>query len=117
MKLHATITHGELKWDNPELLQKTLESLSGEVVVRIDKRKPIRSLEQNNLYWELLSNVQEACGQDSDSLHEFFKSKFLVDRSGKFPVIGSTTKLNKAQFSQYIEKIRLFLLDFDIYFE
>jgi len=73
-----------------------------------------RTLSQNNYYWLYLTIVARETGNDAEDLHEFFKSKLLprkmIKIHGKkgeydFQKTKSTTKLSKADFGEYLEKI------------
>jgi len=73
-----------------------------------------RSLKQNALYWGYWLNFLELeTGQEKESLHEYFKRKFLSPTEKKVfnDVIysWSTTKLNTVEFMEYLEKIRIFV--------
>jgi len=81
--------------------------------IRIERPEPIRSLSQNALYWVWLAKVEHETGNESDDMHEYFKSKFLPKRlvkikgkTGEHEVesIGSTTGLSKADFGQYLDR-------------
>lgn len=73
-----------------------------------------RSLTQNGFYWHYLEIIATETGNDADDLHQYFKTKLLprkiVKIKGKngvydFDKLGSTTKLTKVEFGEYIEKI------------
>jgi hypothetical protein len=83
-------------------------------VLRIETPKLVRSLSQNALMWVYLNKIALENGDDAEDLHEFFKVKFLPKRiikiKGKtteheIESLGTTTKLNKAEFSEYMSKI------------
>ena len=82
-------------------------------IVRIEQDRPIRSLSQNALYWVWLAKVELETGSSSEDLHEYLKSVFLPRRlirikgkaiSHDVETLGSTTKLNKVEFGEYLEK-------------
>ena len=81
------------------------------VVIEIEKRKLPRSLQQNSYYWgAVLPCIAEDTGNIPEDLHEFFKRRFLEPRKaevlGKIVVFpGSTTRLSKANFYEYLQKI------------
>jgi len=77
----------------------------GKYSIEIKKVRQIRSLSQNALYWKWLDIIGNSLGYDADELHTTFKSMFLTDRSQKLPLVRSTAKLNKNQFSAYLGKI------------
>lgn len=85
------------------------------VKIRIDKWKTQRTLNQNNLYWLQLEFIGKEIGEDNiEGLHNFFKSEFLIDRTKKIPIIKSTTQLNTAEMSEYMDKINRRVADFGI---
>lgn len=95
------------------LFKKFFQTLvDGIYLVSIDKRKTIRSLPQNALYWLYLGIISNETGDNVDDLHEFFKRKFIPARTMtilKTLVVlpGTTTTLSKAEFSEYLSKIEV----------
>ena len=85
-----------------------------EVEVKVKRKSKNRSDAQNNLYWAYLNIIAEDTGNDFEQLHDTFKAKFLIDHSGKFPVVKSTTILNTIEFGEYITKIAVFVADYGI---
>ena len=86
-------------------------------ILTIEKKKDKRSLSANAYYWVLISILEGETGQDSDSLHDFFKTKFLPKRTIVFrqtgenaEVQGSTAILDSFNFFEYVEKIRAFAI-------
>jgi len=73
-----------------------------------------RSIDQNRLYWRLLSDIADSAWLDGaqfskDAWHEHFRDAFLPKietPSGLKPV--STSSLNVGQFSRYIEQIEAY---------
>lgn len=82
--------------------------------LRLEKPELKRSQQQNRFYWFYLGIISRETGNDEEELHEFFRAKFLPK---KFAVIKgktnahevqirmSTTKLTKAEFGEYLDKI------------
>lgn len=73
-------------------------------------KKPLRTTQQNNYYWLYLSLVALSSGHTSNELHLWAKGKFLTEGiteifGDKVRVVDSTTKLNKAEFCEYICRI------------
>ncbi len=82
--------------------------------IDITLKREKRSLNQNALYWLWLTCIADETGNDKDILHDEFGKMFLPKRSGNFfgEVIEkavSTTTLNKAQFTEYLDKIQVFV--------
>lgn len=81
---------------------------------------PNRSEQANAYYWHVLGLIAEHTGETEDDLHEFFKVKFiskrvaLCDGNGEVKddvvIGGSTSKLSRRDFFDYVENIRHFAL-------
>lgn len=73
-----------------------------------------RTVEQNNKLWAILTEISEATGFTTNQWHEQFKKNFLPNQYIDLPdgsIIESrksTTKLNKNEFSDFIEKIYVY---------
>ena len=79
-----------------------------EVVVKRKTKR--RTLRQNSLYWLYITALADWTGNDKDDLHEYFADKFLphVDAEVFDKMVTkriSTTELDTAGFSQYIERM------------
>lgn len=86
---------------------------------KITEVKNFRSLEQNKLYWAILTYISEVYKEKwfiytTEFLHEKFKKAFLPrkriysDFSKKYILcLSSTTELNTKQFKNYIENIKI----------
>ncbi len=77
---------------------------------RIEPLVHTRTLSQNNLYHLFLDVIERETGQSATEVHEWAKRKFLQPREivvngDKIRIPGSTTELNKIEFSEYMEKI------------
>lgn len=105
-------------------LFETLKMLKKQVyIVTIEKKKEKRSLNANAYYWVLMSILEKETGQDQDSLHDYFKTKFLPKRKVVFKqtgeeneVQGSTAELDSFNFFEYVDKVRAFAIqELDIY--
>lgn len=82
----------------------------GMVEIEIKEIGSRRSQRQNNFYWVYLEIIEKDTGHNRSELHELFKQQFLTysekEVMGKIvKIYKSTTRLNKKEFSEYIDKI------------
>lgn len=109
------------------------------LVVLIAPQEKDRSKAQNRLYWKWLHEIHRKTGNDEDQLHFEFKKKFLIgilkrdddeyaamclaisalkqSESEQYDAIAngviretSTTRMNTAQFTEYLNLIEAFAL-------
>ena len=76
------------------------------LVVTIKPQSTKRSLNQNSLYWDWLTEVQNKTGQDKEDLHFEFKKKFLIsilrrDDEGYAEMCHAITLLKQSESEQY----------------
>lgn len=104
--------NNEIEYQNKNKLQEFLESIEGkEVKVDIKVKRNQRSKNQNALYWMWLDVISEYTGFDSDELHNSFRSMFLTNNQVKPPLVRSTSVLDTAEFTKYLDKIKLYTLE------
>ena len=120
MKFNGKVTNKTLNIWAKNLYEKRLEKLENkEVTVEIMEKKEKRSNPQNKYYWAILNFIQDETGNSREDLHSFFKSLYLSHQKNvlgvEFDAYISTTKLKTKEFSEYIEKIRLYMGEFGIY--
>jgi hypothetical protein len=75
---------------------------------RVIEKKSARSLDQNSLYWELVTGLGNQIGYEKDEMHYLLGFKFLSYEKNGETFIKSTTKLNTAEFSEYFAKCERF---------
>ncbi|WP_299940898.1 recombination protein NinB [uncultured Microbulbifer sp.] len=114
-------------------LNRLKPSADKPMAVKVGPFKATRSTLQNRFLWgwvysEISRQLDEAgivipCDDGTehpytkDVLHEVFKQKFLaigsIEAKGKSIILyGSTAKLTKKKFSEYLENVRRFAFDF-----
>lgn len=77
--------------------------------------KKDRTNEQNRyLWWVVYKVIADYNWDDVDYIHWIMWMKFLLDKTKKMPYIKSTAKLNKTEFTEYIENIKNFVAPFGI---
>jgi hypothetical protein len=80
----------------------------------------VRSLSQNKLYYLWLNCISDETGNQVEDMHEFFKDRFIPWSSREvfgveLKIHATTTNLDTKEFTDYLEKIRMFALDQGIY--
>lgn len=102
------IEQGSVKLDNPIRYEQYALSLEGkriEIVLRKEKSK--RSNNQNSYYWGVVCKILgDYFGYSEDEMHEALKMKFLRTGACDLETVKSTTKLNTAEFEEFLEKVR-----------
>lgn len=89
----------------------------GEYTVEIKRNRPIRSLSQNRYYFAILKVIAAETGEyDIDRLHELCKKKFngelmKLPKSGMEQIGLSTSNLDSAEFTAYINRVKTWSLD------
>jgi hypothetical protein len=111
------VEKGHLTIRNREAFRGQLRHLRGEVVVTVERKHAIRSLEQNAYWWGVCVHlVSEHTGYTPNEVHELTKQMFLPKKlcftddngvvKGEYVIGGTTTRLNKIQFGEFIEAFR-----------
>ena len=84
-------------------------------VIEVKKVVYKRSIKQNSLYWLWNGFLEYETGQNKDDLHDFFSKKFITPTEKKiFDEVKyrfKTSTLTTIQFNEYLEKIRLFIIE------
>jgi len=105
---HGKIEGSLLVWDNPSKVREYLITLEGKRFdATIRKERSQRSTNQNNYYFGVVCKVLgDYFGYEPSEMHEALKVKFLQVGACDIPTVKSTTKLNTAEFEDYLERIR-----------
>ncbi len=75
----------------------------------LEQKKPQRSRDQNAMYWALLSIIGDHTGMNRNEVHNAMRGMFLgFVQSAVGPIPRSTTKLTRAEMSEYMEAIAMF---------
>ena len=110
---------GKLKIRNRQQLEAELSRWKdGELLITIERAHATRSLAANAYYWAVIVHIlSEHTGYSPDDMHAILKAKFLpkklavMDGNGvivdELVIGGTTTTLNKIQFGDYLEAIRV----------
>ena len=110
---YGKIINAEFIPNNKDSHAMTLKQLEGkEVQCKITEKKDTRTVRQNSLLWKYYNIIADETGDDPNSLHEFFKRKFLpvevIETSfyqGAMTIPGSSATLSKKEFSDYLLRI------------
>jgi len=96
-----------------------IDSLPTEI--EIGPYKPKRSVLQNRLYWEYMTQLGKHTGHTKDEMSLFFKWKFLGTDQAQiygqsFNEVRSTTDLNVKEFAEYLRNIEVFASEHEFTF-
>ena len=84
--------------------------LSKPWAVKIYPYKKNRTLNQNDLMWVYNTEIANHTGHTPNEIHEHCKGQFLSPRTvtvnGKTTEYRTTTTLNTAEMSEYLERVR-----------
>jgi len=107
-KWRAKVHNGKLVLPSTKFFRENLKHFEGkEVELIIQRYRKTRTLKQNAYYWgAIIPILAEHFGYEDDEMHEALKWLFLKKRIAPIPTVISTTKLNTAQFTDYIERIK-----------
>ena len=102
----------KLKLISPDYFQGIIERLplDTELTLWFSSKKPSRSLAQNRYLWFYYGIISEDTGEDPEDLHSLFKGLFLENGiteiyGHKVRKVSSSTKLNKLEFGEFLERI------------
>ena len=109
------IVNGAIKLDRAvefSALRARLEGCEVDLVLR-RQRKP-RSLKQSAYYWAVvIPLLAEVAGYDDEEMHAALKMRFLRNHVGAdLPSVRSTSDLDTAEFTEYIERVRQLAAEF-----
>lgn len=82
-------------------------------VIEWKRIQKIRTNDQNALYWMWMTCLEQETGQDKNSLHDYFREKYLKVTYEKvfdseIKILESTRKLDTVAMKNYLDKIQIF---------
>lgn len=122
---YATIKGDEMILSNKDKLKKFLTVLKyktkDETKIKLTLERDIKPRtsgkegepsNQNGYWWAyVIPPIADYCGYTNSETHEALKMKFLRQGgSDKLPLIGSTAELNKLQWEDLMEQVRIWAL-------
>ena len=77
--------------------------------VSIREHKDSRSIQQNKMYWALVTELGSFLGYNTEEMHAMLAYKYLSYKQemlgDEMVIVPSTTKLNIKQFAEYYDKV------------
>jgi hypothetical protein len=105
---HGKMDRGFWTLDRPSRYWEYVNSIgNGRIELIIRKEKTQRSNNQNNYYFGVVCKILgDYFGYTEDEMHEALKIHFLSKGACDVPTVGSTAKMNTAEFEDYLTKIK-----------
>lgn len=112
------VRKGRLEIRNRKRFSAALKRMrDGEVCIAVERATAARSQPQNRYYWGVVVDLlSEHTGYTPDEIHTILRAKFIPKKLavsdvngeivGEFFIGGTTTKLDRIAFGEYIESIR-----------
>jgi hypothetical protein len=104
------IEQGRIGLERREDFAALIARLEGtEIDLRLSKHRNARSISQNAYYWAVvIPLLAEHCGYEDEEMHAALKWRFLQKHDGgPLPTVKSTASLSTAEFTDYIERVRM----------
>ena len=77
--------------------------------VSIREHKDSRSIQQNKMYWALITELSSFLGYNTEEMHAMMAYKYLSYTQemlgDELVIVHSTTKLNIKDFAEYYDKV------------
>jgi hypothetical protein len=110
------VTDGKLTLSDEASYRRQMRQFkSGKVTIRIEVDRGKRSNQANRYLWLIYNLIADSTGDDPNSLHDFFKRRFLpplvVTVLGQELEVWSTAGQDPEAFDTYVKHVRQFALD------
>jgi hypothetical protein len=114
----GAIRKGRLEVRNRKSFAAAIKRMrDGEVDITVSRHAATRSQQQNRFYWGVIVDLlSDHTGYTPDEVHELLKARFIPKKLavcdgngeivGEYVIGGTTTKMNKIEFGEYVESIR-----------
>ena len=98
----------------PSAAKKLLEVMGrfeGRIRVTVEKKKNVRSIEQNRWMWACTAILAKELGYEKEEMHKILNYKFLLaevvdEKTGEiFKYIKSTSELTTTEFGELMESM------------
>ena len=80
--------------------------------VEVSEHKDSRSIQQNKLYWSLITEMSNYLGHTTDEVHDLMRYKFLSYKelvgNEEITRVPSTTQLSIKAFNEYYDQVSQF---------
>src|SRR3990167_2244765 len=104
MIFFASKKSGELIFESPERFKKYLESLPDcRIAVNVNRYRPARSPDQNNLWHGICQIIAQETGHTLEEVKNGIKIEAGLYTKRTVPLLVSSARLNKQEFSVLIE--------------
>lgn len=105
----GTVKKGKVIFNDRDKFDSHLISLEDkniDIIVR--KHRKDRTNPQNRYMWGVCYKlISETTGYTIDEIHDSMRAMFLMDNSGKFPIVRSSTSLTTVEMGEYLSQIKI----------
>jgi phage pi2 protein 07 len=112
IEYYGRVKDGQLFIGKRKDFDEAIKRFEGrEVEVIVQKKRFIRSVQQNRLWWLYMDILHKKLGYSKEEVHELCKFRFLkrekvIESTGEvMEYLESTTRLTRTQFAETIDKL------------
>lgn len=121
LEYNGYVRGGQMFIRNRKDFEKEVKRFEGkDVEIVVQKKRMVRSIQQNRLWWLYVTIIAESLGYEKDEMHDILKFKFLkrerlIEKTGEIiPYLESTTRLSRSEFSEVVESVIRWAAEMDI---
>lgn len=121
LEFNGYVKGGKMFIRNRHDFDKSIKMFEGkQIEIVVQKKRNVRSLQQNRLWWLYVTIISESLGYEKDEMHDILKFKFLkrervVESTGEIiPYLESTTRLTRSEFSNVVDAVIRWAAEMDI---
>jgi len=115
------VRNGVLIVRNKHEFEQSVKRFDGkDVEIIVQKKRLVRSIQQNRLWWLYMTLLSEATGYTKDEMHDICKFKFckrerVIEKTGEvIEYLQDTSRMTRTEFSEVVDKVIQWAAEMDI---